>query len=75
MDSAIEAGFLDEIVDESELLTRSKTLAGKLADLDQHAHRASKRRIRKATTRRIGLSLPLDLVDAVLTGLRRARQR
>ena len=75
VDSALSAGFFDELVDPVELMSRAEACAEKFAALDPHAHTASKRRIRAALIRKIRFSIPLDLVDAAMTGLRRARTR
>ena len=74
-ESALDAGFFDELVDPDELAARAGTLAGKFQALDARAHAASKRRIRAALVRKIRFSLPLDLLDAVMMGLRGARPR
>ncbi len=74
-DSALQAGFFDELVDPAELMSRAEALATELRNLDERAHKASKRRIRAALIRRIRLSIPLDLWDAAMMGLRGARPR
>ena len=71
--SALEAGFFDELVDPAEVLSRARALATRSLDLDAHAHKVSKRRIREKLVRKIRLSVPLDLLDAALVGLRRKR--
>ncbi len=73
VESAQSAGFFDEVVDPAELITRAEAHAESLQVLDQRAHTASKRRIRAALIRRIRYSVPLDLLDAILMGLRGAR--
>ena len=73
VESAQSAGFFDEVVDPAELITRAEAHAESLQALDQRAHTASKRRIRAALIRRIHYSVPLDLLDAILMGLRGAR--
>ena len=73
VESAQSAGFFDEVVDPAELITRAEAHAESLQSLDQRAHTASKRRIRAALIRRIHYSVPLDLLDAILMGLRGAR--
>ena len=73
--SALDAGFFDELVDPEELLTRARFHAAEFEKLDERAHAASKRRIRAALIRRIRFSIPLDLLDAILMGLRGARPR
>lgn len=74
-DSALDAGFFDELVDPDDLAARAEALAGRFEALDPRAHAASKRRIRAAVIRRIRSSLPLDLFDALMMGLRGARPR
>ncbi|MGB5250781.1 MAG: crotonase/enoyl-CoA hydratase family protein [Gammaproteobacteria bacterium] len=75
VDAALDAGFFDELVDTADLLPRAEARAGEYNKLDQHAHASSKRRIRGALIRKIRLSIPLDLLDAALMGLRGARPR
>lgn len=75
VDGALSAGFFDEVVEPAELMSRAEARAAMAQDLDPHAHAASKRRIRAALVRKIRLSIPLDLVDAALMGLRGARPR
>ena len=75
VESARSAGFFDEVVDPAELITCAEARAESLHALDQRAHTASKRRIRAALVRRIRFSVPLDLLDASLMGLRGARPR
>ena len=74
-ESALQAGFFDELVGPAELMSRAEARASDALELDAHAHTASKRRIRKALIRRIRFSVPLDLIDAALIGLRRKRSR
>ncbi|MEO1245734.1 MAG: crotonase/enoyl-CoA hydratase family protein [Pseudomonadota bacterium] len=74
VESAFRAGFFDELVDPVDLLSRAEACAGEFEKLDTRAHTVSKRRIRAAVIRKIRFSIPLDLLDAVLTGLRRKRQ-
>lgn len=71
--SALEAGFFDELVDPAEVLSRARALATGSLDLDAQAHRVSKRRVRNKLVRKIRFSVPLDLLDAALVGLRRKR--
>ena len=70
VDSAQTAGFFDEVVDPAELIPRAEAHTESLQALDQRAHTSSKRRIRAALIRRIRYSIPLDLLDAGLMGLR-----
>jgi enoyl-CoA hydratase len=75
IESARSAGFFDELVDQKDLIPRARACAKKFKALDLKAHAASKRRIRAALIRKIRFSIPLDLLDAVLMGLRSARPR
>jgi len=75
VDAAHGAGFFDALVAPAELIPRAEAHAAKFNDLDAHAHTVSKRRIRAALIRKIRISIPLDLLDAALQGLRRARRR
>jgi enoyl-CoA hydratase/carnithine racemase len=75
VDSALSAGFFDDLVEPVELITRAKACADEFGKLDLRAHATSKRRIRARLIRKIRFSLPLDLLDAVLMGLRGARPR
>lgn len=75
VESALTAGFFDELVDPADLMPRAKAWAGEVQKLDLRAHAASKRRIRAALIRKIRLSIPLDLLDAALMGLRGAKPR
>ena len=73
VESALRAGFFDETVDPVDLIARAETCAGKFKELDPLAHVASKRRIRASLIRKIRFSIPLDLLDAILIGLRGTR--
>ena len=73
-ESALAAGFFDELVDRSQLMTRAREHAAELQQLDMPAHANSKRRIRKAVIRKLRRSVPLDLFDAAMLGLRRSRR-
>jgi enoyl-CoA hydratase len=75
VESALSAGFFDDLVDPVDLIPHAGARAAEFCELDQRAHAASKRRIRAALIRKIRFSIPLDLLDAVLMGLRGARQR
>lgn len=75
VDAAREAGFFDELASEGELMARARARATEFLKLDPRAHAASKRRIRARLVRCIRWSVPLDLFDAVLMGLRGARPR
>ena len=73
VENARSAGFFDEIVAPSELMQRAIEHAEKFQTLDERAHRQSKRNIRGALVRRIRFSIPLDLVDAAIAGIRASR--
>ena len=72
---AVNAGFFDELVEPDELLTHAAARANELLALNERAHTATKRRIRAALIRKIRLSIPLDLLDAALFGLRGGKPR
>ncbi len=72
VDAALAAGFFDELVVPVDLLERATASADEFKALDPRAHRVSKRKIRAALIRKIRRSIPLDLLDAALMGLRRA---
>lgn len=75
VESAQRAGFFDEVVAADELQARAEALAMKFSELDMPAHTASKRRIRRSLIRKIRFSVPLDLFDAALMGLRGTKPR
>ena len=75
VESAHEAGFFDELVAQDALLSRAEACAEAFGDLDEKAHRVSKRRIRRALIWKIRRSIPLDLFDAAMIGVSRARSR
>ena len=75
IDAARSAGFFDEVVEPTDLLRRANALASEFKDLDPPAHARTKRRIRAALIRRIRYSIPLDLMDAILMGLRGRKPR
>lgn len=75
VESALDAGFFDELVDPAELMPRAENYADTFKQLDPLAHRASKRGIRASLIRKIRFSIPMDLLDAMLLGFRRARSR
>lgn len=75
VESALDAGFFDELVEPSRLKERANALAGEYGQLPVRAHKDSKRRIRAKLIRSIRLSIPLDLIDAVLLALRGGKPR
>ena len=70
VEAALDAGFFDELVAPVELKSRAETRAHEFMKLNLPAHTGSKRRIRAQLIRKIRLSIPLDLLDAVWMGLR-----
>ena len=74
-ESALEAGFFDELDYPADVMSRAEALATRSLELDAYSHTVSKRRIRKKLIRQIRLSVPLDLIDAALVALRRKRSR
>ena len=74
-EAALRAGFFDELASPEEALSRAQAHAVEMAKLDERAHTVSKRRIRKKLIRKIRFSIPLDLFDAAMVGLQRARSR
>jgi enoyl-CoA hydratase len=71
VEAALGAGFFDELTSPAELLPRAAARAEEYRGLGQAAHTASKRRIRARLVRKIRFSIPLDLLDAAMLGLRR----
>lgn len=74
-ESALAAGFFDQLVPPGELSDHARTLAATLGQLDAHAHAETKRHIRAQPIRSIRRQVPLDLVDAVKFGLRGNRPK
>ena len=72
VEDALNAGFFDELADAASLMPRARELAMEFAKLDMPAHTASKRRIRGPLIRYIRRSVPLDLLDAFLVGVKAA---
>ena len=75
VESALNAGFFDELVDPVDLIPRAEACANEFEKLDPRAHTSSKRRIRAGLIRKIRFSIPLDILDAALVGLRGSRSR
>ncbi|MEM7432138.1 MAG: crotonase/enoyl-CoA hydratase family protein [Pseudomonadota bacterium] len=73
-ESAKDAGFFDALVEPAALMDHAGAIATLCQSLDEHAHKVSKRRIRKRLVRRIRRQRWLDLWDAGMVGLRRARK-
>lgn len=75
VDDALSAGFFDELVDPDALAHSAAERAEAVRAIDMRAHTASKRRIRRAVVRSIKWSIPLDLLDAILLGVRGGKPR
>lgn len=75
VEAAMSAGFFDEVVDPGEVMARAQAHATAWRELNLAAHAASKRRIRARLIRKIRRSVPLDLIEAAMTGIRGARPR
>jgi enoyl-CoA hydratase len=72
-ESALDAGFFDELVEPTDLINRANTLAAAFKLLDARAHTVSKRRIRRSLIRKIRRSIPLDIFVAILVIFRGTR--
>lgn len=70
-EGAMQVGFVDALVPAEQLLDSARDKAGALLELDPEAHALTKRRLRADTLRSIRTSLPLDLKDAVVLGVKR----
>ena len=58
---AVEAGYLDEAVEEADLLNRSIALAEQLAGLNMEAHKQTKARIREPLNAALDVALQKEL--------------
>ena len=74
-ESALDAGFFDELADPDDVLVVARQHAEAAKSLHASAHRDSKRRIRAALIRRIRVGIPLDIIDAAMMGLRGVKPR
>ncbi|MDX1497325.1 MAG: crotonase/enoyl-CoA hydratase family protein [Salinisphaeraceae bacterium] len=72
VDGAHAAGFFDEVVTADKLAARAQEKARELAQLDMSCHKQTKLRVRKDVISQIRRSVPLDLKDAVVFGVRSA---
>lgn len=72
VEDALRAGFFNELAEAGLLMPRAHELAAEFTKLDMPAHTASKRRIRQSLIRYIRRSVPLDLFDALLVGIKAA---
>ncbi|NIS91440.1 MAG: crotonase/enoyl-CoA hydratase family protein [Woeseiaceae bacterium] len=75
VESALGAGFFDELTEPAALMDRANALAEQFKRLDAQAHAKTKRRIRARLIRKIRFSIPLDLLDALLLALRGGKPR
>ena len=69
-EEAVAAGMLHEVVAPDRLLDQARAAAARFAQLDRRAHHKTKLRLREKTLTSIRRSLPLDLRDAVIAGVR-----
>ncbi len=70
VDAAVAAGFFDELVEADALMQRAIEHMQEFIELPAAAHAAAKRRIRRSLIKRIRRSIWLDLVDAIIVGIR-----
>lgn len=70
-DAALNAGFFDDLSDPGELGAHAESCAREFQELDLPAHKATKRRIRSGMIRELRRGARLDMLDALLIGLRR----
>ena len=59
--TAVEAGFLDQVVDPLEVLVTAREMALALSKLDMAAHTATKRRVREQTLKAIRADFAAEL--------------
>ncbi|MGB1581266.1 MAG: crotonase/enoyl-CoA hydratase family protein, partial [Nevskiales bacterium] len=72
VDDALAAGFFDEVVSTTELSERAQAKARELLELHMPSHKQTKLRVRKDIISHIRRSIPLDLKDALVLGVRGA---
>lgn len=70
-DAAVEAGFLDRVVAEEDLLRTARETARGLAALDPKAHTRTKHRLRRRLLRRLRRAMLRDRLDFVKLGVLR----
>lgn len=73
--SALEAGFLDELVNKDQLESRAMEYASELLELDQAAHTHSKERMRSELIKSMDRAIRADQRDFVWQGLKRVTSR
>ncbi|NND81076.1 MAG: crotonase/enoyl-CoA hydratase family protein, partial [Gammaproteobacteria bacterium] len=66
---AVDAGFLDKVVPEQELMAMAQSLAAEFTSLDKKAHRRSKLRFRKQALKRIRRAIHRDRFEFIKMGL------
>lgn len=69
-DTAQACGLFDVVVSSESLLDRAREKTRQFLELDEHAHRKTKRRIRAPAIRRIKRVIYLDLLDAIMLGIK-----
>lgn len=74
-ESALLAGFFDELVEPEHLEPRAAQVAEALRQLPPQAHADSKQRIRKKLIRKLNRSVKYDLFDAAMMGLKGVKPR
>ena len=70
-DSAVEAGFLDRVVDSVDLMPEALKTAARLAKLDQKVYYKSKLRARRQVIRAQKRANRLDRIDVFFRGVKR----
>lgn len=70
-EQAVEAGFIDAVVNRDELLPRAQALAAEYLELNQQAHTESKLRMRKSFLRRLKRAVKADRRGFITMGLKR----
>jgi enoyl-CoA hydratase len=70
VDSALEAGFFDDLVEADALMERAAGHMAGFRQLPAGAHAAAKQRIRASLIRQIKVDVWRDLFDAIMLGVR-----
>ena len=71
-DTAMLAGFLDEVVDAEDLAARANQIATRLTNLDLAAHHATKLRLRRKALKGLSRGIRADKLDFIRMGITRA---
>ena len=74
-ESALDAGFFDELVDADDLASHSTAKAVELKKLDAWANADAKRQVRAPVIRRIRWTVWADMLQAIRMGLRGTKPR